>query len=142
MRHAPRTKAKRVYERHVMRAPSALPTVRHEVAERLAYEGVAESTIEDTLLVLSELSTNAMHAIRYGDAIDVRVALAPNGDVEVEVEDPGAGFRLSEGLRLADRDDEHGRGLAIVCLVANETTVRRHRRHTVVRARICPRLSA
>lgn len=125
-----------------MRAPSALPAVRHDVAERLAYEGVPAATIEDTLLVLSELSTNAMHAIGYGEEIDVRIAVAASGDVEVEVEDPGAGFRLSEGLRLADRDDEHGRGLAIVCLVADETTVRRHRRHTVVRARIRPRLSA
>lgn len=118
------------------RGTAALHAVRHEVGERLETEGVPHPRVEDALLVLSELGTNAMHAAGYGEDIAVRVAVDERGDVDIEVEDPGAGFRLSEGLRLPARDEEHGRGLSIVCLLADETTVRRHRRHTVVHARI------
>lgn len=98
--------------------------------------------IHDTLLVLSELGTNAMHAVTYHDEVIVRLEMDPNGDVLVEVADPGPGFRLSEGLRLPSSDEEHGRGLSIVCLVADETSVRRRRRHTVVQARIRSKQSA
>ncbi|HUR77402.1 MAG TPA: ATP-binding protein [Acidimicrobiales bacterium] len=142
MRYLPRSHGKVVYERRVLRTPTALHTVRHQVAEQLEREGATAETIKDVLIVLSELGTNAMHATGYGDEIEVRVAIEPNDDIDVEVEDPGTGFRLSEGLRFADQDDEHGRGLAIVCLLADETTVSRRRRHTVVRARISARRSA
>jgi anti-sigma regulatory factor (Ser/Thr protein kinase) len=98
--------------------------------------------ITDTLLVISELGTNAMHAIGYEEEVVLRVETDAEGDIIVEVEDPGAGFRLSEGLRLPERDEEHGRGLSIVCLLADETTVRRHHRHTVVRALIRAERSA
>lgn len=124
------------------RGPAALHALRHEVGERLDIEGIPADRVNDSLLVLSELGTNAMHAAGYGEEIAVRVAIDPHSNVDIEVEDPGAGFRLSEGLRLPERDDEHGRGLSIVCLLADETTVRRHRRHTVVRARIRAKKSA
>ena len=142
MRYLPKTDSKVVYERTVPRGPAALHTLRHEVGERLESEGVEAKRVEDALLVVSELGTNAMHAAPYGEEIAVRVAVDKAGDVDIEVEDPGAGFRLSEGLRLPSRDEEHGRGLSIVCLLADETTVRRHRRHTVVRARILAKKSA
>ena len=131
-----------VYERRLLRGAAALATVRHEVAAVLEAEGASDRMIQDTLLVLSELGTNAMHAVTYHDEVLVRLAMDPSGDVMVEVEDPGAGFRLSEGLRLPDTDEEHGRGLSIVCLVADETSVRRKRRHTIVQARICNKRSA
>jgi hypothetical protein len=45
-------------------------------------------------------------------------------------------------LRLPAKNEEHGRGLSIVCLLADETTVRRKRRHTIVRATLRPKRSA
>ncbi|HVV36215.1 MAG TPA: ATP-binding protein [Acidimicrobiales bacterium] len=131
-----------VYERRLPRSPSALQFVRHDVDSALATNGVARSQIDDALLVLSELGTNAMHAIGYEDEIDVRLGIERRGDVIVEVKDPGSGFRLSQALRLPARNEEHGRGLAIVCLLADETTVRRRRRHTVVRATLRAKRSA
>ncbi|MEY2425378.1 MAG: hypothetical protein QOI61_950 [Actinomycetota bacterium] len=126
----------RIFERRLVAAPSALQRVRHDVAEVLDEEGVSSDRIEDTLLVLSELGTNAIHASGYGDEVAVRLDMDRRGDVFVEVEDAGAGFRLSEQLRLPEPDDEHGRGLSIVCLVADETSVKRRKRHTIVTARI------
>jgi len=112
------------------------------VDNALAGAGVPRASIDDPLPVLSELGTNAMHAIGYEDEIDVRLGVERGGDVIVEVEDPGSGFRLSQALRLPETDEEHGRGLSIVCLLADETTVRRRRRHTIVRATLRAKRSA
>ncbi|MEY2417879.1 MAG: Histidine kinaselike ATPase domain [Actinomycetota bacterium] len=116
--------------------------VRHDVHSALDAAGVPRAVIDDSLLVLSELGTNAMHAIGYEDEIDVRLGVERSGDVIVETEDPGNGFRLSQALRLPETDEEHGRGLSIVCLLADETVVRRKRRHTIVRATLRARRSA
>lgn len=131
-----------VYERRLPRSPSALQFLRHDVSSALSAEGVSRRKTEDALLVLSELGTNAMHAIGYEDEIDVRLGVERGGDVIVEVEDPGSGFRLSQALRLPQTDEEHGRGLSIVCLLADETVVRRKRRHTIVRATLRAKRSA
>lgn len=131
-----------VFERNVPRNLDALHVLRRGVADALSASDVSKQMTDDALLVLSELTTNAMHAAGYGDSITTRVLLSPAGDLDIEVEDPGGGFRLSEGLRIPAHDEEHGRGLAIVCLLADETTVRRRRRRTVVRARLCARQSA
>jgi anti-sigma regulatory factor (Ser/Thr protein kinase) len=131
-----------VYERRLPRSASALQFVRHDVDTALEQEGVPRGVIEDALLVLSELGTNAMHAIGYEDEIDVRLGVERSGDVVVEVEDPGSGFRLSQALRLPETNEEHGRGLSIVCLLADETSVRRKRRHTIVRATLRSKRSA
>jgi anti-sigma regulatory factor (Ser/Thr protein kinase) len=133
---------KTVYERRLPRSASALQFVRHEVDTALEQAAVPRSVIEDALLVLSELGTNAMHAIGYEDEIDVRLGVERSGDVVVEVEDPGSGFRLSQALRLPETNEEHGRGLSIVCLLADETSVRRKHRHTIVRATLRPKRSA
>jgi anti-sigma regulatory factor (Ser/Thr protein kinase) len=131
-----------VYERRLPRSASALQFVRHDVDTALDQEGVPRGVIDDALLVLSELGTNAIHAVGYDEEIVVRLGLERSGDVIVEVEDPGSGFRLSQALRLPETDEEHGRGLSIVCLLADETTVRRKRRHTIVRATLRSKRSA
>jgi len=131
-----------VYERRLPRSPSALQFGRHDVESALANEQVPRKKVDDALLVLSELGTNAMHAVGYEDEIDVRLGVERSGDVIVEVEDPGSGFRLSQALRLPETDEEHGRGLSIVCLLADETVVRRKRRHTIVRATLRAQRSA
>jgi anti-sigma regulatory factor (Ser/Thr protein kinase) len=131
-----------VYERRLPRSASALQFVRHDVDTALVQAGVPRNVVEDALLVLSELGTNAMHAVGYEDEIDVRLGVERSGDVVVEVEDPGSGFRLSQALRLPETNEEHGRGQSIVCLLADETTVRRKRRHTIVRATLRAKRSA
>lgn len=126
----------RIFEGRLVTGPLALQRVRHEAAETLYDKGVSSSMIDDALLVLSELGTNAIHAGGYGDEVIVRMDMDRNGDVVVEVEDAGTGFRLSEQLRVPEADEERGRGLSIVCLIADETSVRRRRWHTIVTARI------
>ena len=133
---------KTVYERRLPRSASALQFVRHDVDTALETQGVPRGVIDDALLVLSELGTNAIHAVGYDDEIDVRLGVERSGDVIVEVEDPGSGFRLSQALRLPETNEEHGRGLSIVCLLADETTVLRKRRHTIVRATLRAKRSA
>src|SRR5207253_11088885 len=78
-----------VYERRLPRSPSALQFVRHDVESALAGEHVPRPIVDDALLVLSELGTNAMHAVGYEEEIDVRLGVERSGDVIVEVEDPG-----------------------------------------------------
>ena len=123
-----------VYEGTIDASARRLRELRDGVAQALADVGIDAATIRDSLLVMSELATNAMHAIAPGATITIRVARDSQDDVIVEVEDGGRGFRLSQQLRLPDKNEEHGRGLSIVCLVADETSVGRRRHRTIVRA--------
>lgn len=70
---------------------------------------------DDLVLLASELVTNAILHSRSGHPdrmFTVRAVLWPGDYVWVEVVDQGGAWALDE------RDDEHGRGLAIVATVA------------------------
>lgn len=89
---------------------------------RLFEWGVDDELNDDAGLVLSELFTNA---VRYtcGKRVVCEYGVGAGGMVRVEVADEGGG--ASEPLpRLADADDECGRGLLLVTAVCRAWGVR------------------
>lgn len=92
-------------------APASVGTARRVLRDLLAAWGVAGDIRDDTVLVASELVTNALvHAA--GERIACRVRWAA-GRVRVEVEDQNRGsFRPVP--RQSGPDDQNGRGLFLV----------------------------
>ena len=91
---------------------SAVPTVRHEAAATLTRWGLRSDLQDDVLLVLTELVTNGL---LHGRApVEVRLRRGA-GSLALEVHD-GATV-LPRRTRAGD-DDEHGRGLQLVALLA------------------------
>jgi anti-sigma regulatory factor (Ser/Thr protein kinase) len=93
--------------------PTAPAAARAVVADWLA-ERVERELIETTLLLLSELVSNAVEHGRAapGTAIET-LARASREAIHVEVSHPGSGFSRQQ-LRPAGPDDIRGRGLRIV----------------------------
>jgi anti-sigma regulatory factor (Ser/Thr protein kinase) len=89
-----------------------------------------------TLLVVSELATNALEASRrgQGQAITVRVATYPDG-VEVAAIDDGPGF---PAVSAPSPDIERGRGLGIVRRLCGQFHIDRDDGRTMVVARVPP----
>lgn len=77
-----------------------------------AVEGIAASTLEDALLIVSELVTNAVRHGPGGGAIHLEVRR--NGAVRIEVRDPGAGFDPARVPGEPDDLPTGGFGLVIV----------------------------
>ena len=77
-----------------------------------ACHDLPRETVEVALLLTSEIVTNA---VRYGDG-DVRMAVACNGDLRVEVQDHASGMPV---VREASALAEGGRGLMIVAAFAD-----------------------
>ncbi|WP_416976759.1 ATP-binding protein [Streptomyces sp. T028] len=98
--------------------PGAVAAVRRRVGEVLADWKVSEDIVDDSLLVVSELLTNAIvHAL---PPAELRLSWTRGdgpGTLRVEVTD--AGPALVPGQTRADIDpDEHGRGEQIVHALA------------------------
>ncbi|KUN79309.1 hypothetical protein AQJ66_28755 [Streptomyces bungoensis] len=91
--------------------PASVGTARRVLRDLLAAWGVAEDTRDDTVLVASELVTNALvHAA--GERIACRVRRSA-GRVRVEVEDQNRGS-VRPVPRQSGPDDQNGRGLFLV----------------------------
>jgi anti-sigma regulatory factor (Ser/Thr protein kinase) len=74
-------------------------------------------TVDDVILLASELATNAILHSRSGHpdgVFTVRATLYPGDYAWVEVIDQGGGWTVD------GHDDDHGRGLAIVAGVAGD----------------------
>lgn len=99
---------------------------RRAVRDALCAWGVAEDITDTAVLVLSELTTNALiHAHPApGREIGVRVTLRAEC-LRIEVSDAGTGRPRP---RTAQADDETGRGLALVAALTTRQGVcpRRH----------------
>ncbi|MFI2204325.1 ATP-binding protein [Streptomyces sp. NPDC020192] len=111
---------------HVCPVPpvaGAVSAVRRSVAAVLAEWSVAPAIVEDALLVVSELVTNAiLHAC---PPAVLRLSWVPGDGARIEVTD--AGPALSAGRSLAGTDpDEHGRGETIVHALATRHGIRVH----------------
>uniref|UniRef100_A0AAU2V252 ATP-binding protein n=1 Tax=Streptomyces sp. NBC_00003 TaxID=2903608 RepID=A0AAU2V252_9ACTN len=98
--------------------------VRKQVGKALKSWGYGTDSIDRTLLVCSELATNAVqHGHRPGYLFEVRMITAGTTClVEVSDTSPVPPRPLSAGV-----DDEHGRGLQLVAALAEETG--HHSRH-------------
>lgn len=122
-------------------APARLPQVtalRH-AADLFLRPSVDDDVRYRTLLVLSELCTNAVEALHNPSAeLTLRVHDADLHTV-VEVEDLGPGFASATRRHGSHDDEERGRGLQVVRSLADEMTVDRAYGRTTVRCRICKR---
>jgi hypothetical protein len=94
---------------HQIRGRVARDAAEHFLCSR----GVCESAIDDALLVLGELVSNACrHVLRPKLAwISIVVAVPPAGGVRIEIYDPSPKPPVLRSVRL---DDESGYGLNIV----------------------------
>lgn len=101
--------------------PASAAEVRREVAADLRAQSLTPDSVDDVVLVISELVGNAVtHSDDYGD-LDVAWELQ-DGTVLVRVNDSGMGQPQRKHV------DEHaisGRGLAIVAAIAADWGVAR-----------------
>ncbi|MEV0114127.1 ATP-binding protein [Streptomyces sp. NPDC050844] len=114
----PDQQATRLWKMQFTSTPKCIALVRRQVGKALADWGYGQDDIDRTLLVCSELATNAVqHGHRAGHLFEVQVA-AERTDCLVEVSDPAP--RPPRPV-TAGADDEHGRGLQLVAALAEET---------------------
>jgi anti-sigma regulatory factor (Ser/Thr protein kinase) len=113
----------------VPHGPAGVGEARHRMRDQLRDGGVAESVIDDALLILSELLSNACrHGRPLGDALagdgDVRCAwrVEPPGRLTVEVTDGGGPTRPVPSTPSVTAHG--GRGLHIVTALADDWGVR------------------
>jgi anti-sigma regulatory factor (Ser/Thr protein kinase) len=97
--------------------PTAAGTARHELTTYLHAQRVPQPVIDDALLVISELVTNAVrHATPRDDGgLGVSWVLDDGGDLVLAVEDGGSS-RVPQ-VAAADTWDDGGRGLSIVSVL-------------------------
>ncbi|MEU9454690.1 ATP-binding protein [Streptomyces sp. NPDC048277] len=113
----------------VPHGPAGVGKARHRMRDQLRTGGVSESVIDDAVLILSELLSNACkHGRPLGDALagdgDVRAAwrVDPRGRLIVEVTDGGGPTRPAP---MTPSVTAHGgRGLNIITALAADWGVR------------------
>ncbi len=91
----------------------AVARARSFVAEQLRAWRVPDETVDELVLITSELVTNAF--LHGRPPVDLRLRRSGT-EVVLEVQDRAA---LRPRRRLADDDDEHGRGMLIVSTLAD-----------------------
>jgi anti-sigma regulatory factor (Ser/Thr protein kinase) len=102
----------------VSRIPEAIRTLRHRVRTVLTDYEIEPDAVDDALLVISELATNAIeHAL---PPAELRLSLAEVDGcrvLHIEISDAGPAPRPSSGPGRPD-SDENGRGLGIVAALS------------------------
>ncbi|MFF8968697.1 ATP-binding protein [Streptomyces sp. NPDC014995] len=113
----------------VPHGPAGVGKARHRMRDQLRSGGVSESVIDDAVLILSELLSNACkHGRPLGDALagdgDVRAAwrVDPGGRLVVEVTDGGGPTRPAPATPSVTAHG--GRGLNIITALADDWGVR------------------
>ncbi|MET8508142.1 ATP-binding protein [Streptomyces sp. NPDC004787] len=102
--------------------PLAPATARHAARPVLAAWGLSEDRIYDTLVVISELVTNAVTHALPPVVLHLRATADASGGVQVHVADGGPRASTDCGSWAAARTgDEHGRGGQIVSALAGHT---------------------
>ncbi|HSL56268.1 MAG TPA: ATP-binding protein [Acidimicrobiales bacterium] len=118
----------------VVARTDAVPAVRHLLACWLRDLQADRRLIDDMVLVVTELVTNAIEAsTEDGSRVGVSAAAADH-TIEIEVTDDGGGFELGPAVGLPGPRSSRGRGLGIVNALCDHVEVRRDRGRTVVRA--------
>ncbi|QDY78375.1 ATP-binding protein [Streptomyces qinzhouensis] len=108
-------------ERFYPRARQTVPAAR-EFVRGIVREWVPAARLDDVLVCVSELTTNAvLHGVPPGRGYRVRVCRFPDGLLRVEVHDSGDGFTLPPVPGpAAEPEGESGRGLLIVDALADK----------------------
>ncbi|MFB7178152.1 ATP-binding protein [Streptomyces sp. NPDC056257] len=100
-------------ERLYLRTPRSVAAARHFTRDTSRAWG-ATARLDDTLLCVSELATNALrYGVPRGRGYLLRLFGFEDGTVRVEVHDSGPGFS-----RITGRP--HGRGLTLVAGLADD----------------------
>ncbi|MEV6053730.1 ATP-binding protein [Streptomyces sp. NPDC052107] len=107
-------------------AAGAVSAVRHRAAAVLADWRVCPHLVDDALLMVSELVTNAIVHARPPAVLRLSWVLGDGGrTLRIEVSDAGPAFSTGGSLDGVD-PDEHGRGEAIVHALATRHGIRTH----------------
>jgi anti-sigma regulatory factor (Ser/Thr protein kinase) len=106
--------------------------VRHSIADDLAGNAVARDSIDDVVLVASELVGNAVVHTDDAEDLDISWELEP-GSVVVRVADPSDDLPRQLDIATAGAS---GRGLAIVAAIATDWGVERRDHGKQVWARV------
>lgn len=109
--------------------------VRHAARTYLTERGVPARAVDDMVLIVSELTTNAVHASASpSDPVRVRVT-REGDDTLIEVEDRGGRPFGGASTELPDVSATRGRGLPIVHHLAVAIEIVQSAGSTCVRAR-------
>ncbi|HEX6472195.1 MAG TPA: ATP-binding protein [Streptosporangiaceae bacterium] len=112
-------------------APSSVAVARQRLCAQLLATGVAETTVADASVIVSELLSNALRHARPLPSGEVRVAWNRHGDIiEVSVSDGGASTEPRRGRPTLS--SLGGRGLGIVESLADCWGVRHEEGATTV----------
>lgn len=104
--------------------PSAARTARYHLGTFLQNQQLAQPVVDDALLVISELVTNAVRHATPQDDGELGVSWTlEDGDLVVAVEDGGSS--RAPRLLSAGTVDESGRGLSIVSVLTRRWWVER-----------------
>lgn len=104
-----------------LRSLADLGMMRRRFREALGDAGIAPDKVADTVLVVSELATNAFEAAQPGSAVIVRLRIGRmhqnrTRQIEVDVDNVGApveGQLSPRPEHMSEQDSLAGRGLAI-----------------------------
>jgi anti-sigma regulatory factor (Ser/Thr protein kinase) len=126
----------------LLHTPEAVRSMRHCARTILEAEDLPEDTVDDALLVISELTTNALRHALPPAYLRLSVPVADGcRTVRIEVTDSGLARRphLSSGHKAPE---EHGRGLGIVSALSTRYGGRAHRSWSVRWAELTAPLGA
>ncbi len=111
---------------------TSVRTARTQLAGFLRESGVADSAIDDAVVILSELVTNAVRHARHGPGATLRVEWSlKQRRLRLQVTDAG---RAGRSRPLHDSGAVGGRGLSIVAALADSWTLERAEQGTTVTA--------
>lgn len=108
---------------------TSVRTARKQLATELSERGVAHTTVDDAILVLSELLSNALKHARplANGTIRVHWRLQPTGRLDIEVTDGGGPTRpnpAAPSITTPSTSAHGGRGLSIIATLASEWGIR------------------
>jgi anti-sigma regulatory factor (Ser/Thr protein kinase) len=110
-----------------LRSPADLSMMRRRMHDALTAAGIAPTKVADTVLVASELATNAFAAAQPGSAVVVRLRIGrarvrAHRYIELDVDNVGAPVEADLVPRpenMSERTSPAGRGLAIAATLGD-----------------------
>lgn len=123
------------FEQRYAADPDSVPLARSSIREWVDANGLIPHRMDDVLVAITELTTNAIRAART--AVEVR-AWTTSDVVSFEVIDDGPGFdpSIPRDARQLDPLAERGRGLFLVATLADECTIESGPNGTIVRCAV------
>jgi serine/threonine-protein kinase RsbW len=110
----------------------SVPVTRHLVSAAMREVGVITGDTDDVELALTEACANVIDHSGPGDVYEVAVTVAPAA-CHIRVVDLGHGFdHESLSSQMADRDAEHGRGVALMHALVDQVRFESRPEHGTV----------